>query len=536
MAAANLDDPSSFEESGYRQLFELGRGGMARVFLAERSSSGVRKVVVIKVLKPEFRADEETRAAFQREAELSAQLNHPNVVQVLEVVEGTAPGIVMEYLDGVSLGTVLKHAQHALPLPLHIHVLSQVLAGLHHFHELRNLDGEPLNPVHRDVSPQNIMVLHDGAVKLLDFGIAKVTLPFSEVTRVGVFKGKIHYMPPEQLLGGQNVDRRTDVFSVGVMLWEAVARRRIWQDVPEIEVLRALSAGEVPRLTEHVAEVPDSFRHIVDRATAVDPSDRFATAQEMQSAIDQALREQGWFVQPRELAEFMAEHFGASRRARELKLKTALRAPFANSEVRSTEGERTPQSYQPTMHTLSEAPSRRGRVWLLGAAALVGLAVVAVALARKVLPPREAAPRSVILEIEARPVGARIALNGKMLGVNRFVGTQPVSSEKTLLEVSAPGYVTERKELVLRSNTTVEMVLEPIPAHSGGDRTGDHRAEVPKPVPSRSPEQATSPEAARGRELPRRRARAVSRVESRDCDPPYTFSADGVKTYKVECF
>ena len=138
----------------YRQLFELGRGGMAKVYLAESLASGIRKLVVLKVLNPELSANAEMRALFRREAELAAQMNHPNVVQVMEVVEyRESPFIVMEYLDGAPLSTIIKRAGQQLSLALHLQILCQVLRGLHHFHELRDLDGSPLNGVHRDVSP-----------------------------------------------------------------------------------------------------------------------------------------------------------------------------------------------------------------------------------------------------------------------------------------------------------------------------------------------------------------------------------------------
>ena len=160
---------------GYRRLIELGRGGMSRVHLAERVALGVRKLVVLKVLNPELAVDPDLRGAFRREAELSARLNHPNVVQVLEVFESAlAPVIVMEHLDGVSLAAVLKHWRAEFPLPLSLHVLCQVLAGLHYAHALRDLSGEPLGLIHRDVSPHNVMVTYDGQVKLIDFGIAKL--------------------------------------------------------------------------------------------------------------------------------------------------------------------------------------------------------------------------------------------------------------------------------------------------------------------------------------------------------------------------
>ncbi len=186
---------------------------------------------MLKILEPTFAADPEMRAAFRREAEVCARLNHPNIVQVFEVVEeASSPIMVMEYVEGVSLSQVLARTEHRLPIRLHVHVIMQILAGLQYFHELRGEDGMPLNGIHRDVSPQNVLVMHEGAVKVLDFGIAKVSgTADADATRAGVIKGKLNYMPPEQLLGDTTIDRRADIFPVGVMLWEAFARRRLWE-------------------------------------------------------------------------------------------------------------------------------------------------------------------------------------------------------------------------------------------------------------------------------------------------------------------
>ena len=225
----------------YRPLMELGRGGMARVYLAESLASGVRKLVVLKILNSDLASETEMRAAFQREAELSARMNHPNVVQVYEVVEFSGiPVMVMEYVDGIALSRLQQNVR--LPLRLHLYALIQVLAGLSHFHHLKDFDGNEYNAVHRDVSPQNVMVLHEGTVKVLDFGIAKVNVAPDQQTRNGMIKGKLHYMPPEQLLGEANIDKRADVFAVGVMLWEAISGRRMWDNVAEANVIKHVAA------------------------------------------------------------------------------------------------------------------------------------------------------------------------------------------------------------------------------------------------------------------------------------------------------
>src|SRR6188768_106715 len=335
MSAAAFDQTDP--RRAYRQLFELGRGGMARVYLAESLASGIRKLVVLKVLNPELGLNSEMRALFRREAELAAQMNHPNVVQVMEVVEHReSPFIVMEYLDGASLSTIIKRAGGQLPLSLHLQILCQVLLGLHHFHELRDLDGSPLNGVHRDVSPQNIMILHDGPVKVLDFGIAKISAADVQATRSGIIKGRIQYMPPEQIVGASGIDRRADLFAVGVILWESVAGRRMWEGKSEVELFRGLATGVLPNLREFAPDAPESIVRLVQRAIDVDPEKRFANALEMLAAIEDASSKEGLLTRPHELAAFMAKHFGDARREEQTQIRAALRAEPDSGAIENT--------------------------------------------------------------------------------------------------------------------------------------------------------------------------------------------------------
>jgi serine/threonine-protein kinase len=207
----------------YRPIATLGQGGMARVLLTvAQSGPGVHKLLVVKELKPDLVKDAEFVTMFVDEARLAARLNHPNVLTTYEIGEsGGAPFLVMEYLEGQPLHAVLPRVgRTAMPLTAHLAILQKALAGLHYAHELRDFDGSPMNVVHRDVSPQNVFVCYDGQVKLLDFGIAKASGSVAR-TETGVFKGKLGYIAPEQITS-PTVDRRADVFSVGVMLWEAL--------------------------------------------------------------------------------------------------------------------------------------------------------------------------------------------------------------------------------------------------------------------------------------------------------------------------
>ncbi|MGE5785457.1 MAG: serine/threonine protein kinase [Myxococcales bacterium] len=559
----------------YRRLFELGRGGMARVYLAESVVSGIRKLVVLKVLNPEFCADPEMRALFRREAELSAQMNHPNVVQVMAVVEyGNTPVIVMEYLDGTPLSLLLSEAGERLPLPLHMHVLSQVLAGLHHFHELRDLDGAPLNTVHRDVSPQNVMVLHDGPVKVLDFGIAKINATNNQVTRSGTIKGKLHYMPPEQLFGESGVDRRADIFAVGVMLWEAVADRRMWEGKSEVELLRSLATGALPKLRDFVPDVPEAVVEIVEHATDFDPENRYATALEMQMVIERTLAQQGWVVHSRELADFMFQHFGERRRAQELKIKSALRTlrdrshenldrsviergaaqastaanvtsavslsvpPGRSAPPAEVAGATVRVSDSPVTHTLRINSRRWG--WLVVAATcsiLAGGWTIG-----RFAAGDDYAAETVAFEVEVLPENAEISLNGKPLGKSHYTGRQPLTASTALLAVSAPGYVSERKELTFSKNIALQFSLKPeapaLPPVASPAAAAPSSAESAAGAPSAVARANPSPPARVSVQNSSRptAGRVTSLGAARGCNPPYSFTADGVKKYKPECF
>jgi serine/threonine-protein kinase len=299
----------------YRTLVELGRGGMAVVYLAAAEGpGGFAKLVVVKELRSELAAELEFRDMFLDEARLAARISHPNVVQTYEVTdEGGRNLIVMEYLEGQPFSNVRARLGKLgrLELPDHVRVLSDMLDGLHAAHEARDWDGRPLNVVHRDVSPHNVFVTYAGEVKVVDFGIAKAATS-SQQTRTGIIKGKISYMAPEQAFG-RAVDRRADVFAAGIMLWEAIAMRRMWKDMPDAGIIHHLGSGDIPRLEEYAPNASPRLVRACARALAPSPADRYATAAEMREELEAYLAECHPRPSPRAFGALLGEVFREER-------------------------------------------------------------------------------------------------------------------------------------------------------------------------------------------------------------------------------
>ncbi len=506
MAAISVGQPSSGQfrsanpqGDAYRPLLELGRGGMARVYLAEKTTRGLRRLVVLKVLEPTLATDPEMRSLFRREAEVCARLHHPNVVQVFEVIdEGAAPFMVMEYVEGVSLSQVLARTEQRLPARLHVHVLMQVLSGLHYFHELKDEDGHPLLGVHRDVSPQNVIVMHEGAVKVLDFGIAKLREPSgTDVTRAGIIKGKLSYMPPEQLMGDASIDRRADTFAVGVMLWEAFARRRMWDGVDPQTMMKALVNGAIPSIREVCPWISKNTEEVVMRAVSPRREARFQSALELQVELEGCAAELGGAVQQRELASFMEAEFGEWRRDRQRSVDSELRKPGVGlssvleiSQIEVLELDEDISLRPSQISSLRvEPPARRKRGVALGLLLAGGAA--ATLLGVRALQQRE--PQAAPVSSESptqKPVSAAVAAPP----------APPVAS------VVAPA-----------PTTVQEPDAAPSAAPRGASKhvprtTGKPALVVPKAQPSAPPA-----------------------APARNCSPPYVLDSEGVKTYKPEC-
>lgn len=311
---------------------------MGIVYLAmARGPGGFNKLVVVKELKPELVDEPAFLTMFLDEARLAARLSHPNIVQTNEVGnDGRRTFMAMDYLDGRSLDRARKRSHGSswsLTLPLHLRIVCDVLSGLDYAHRLTDFDGTPLHLVHRDISPSNVFITFDGQVKLLDFGIAKTT-DSSQETRAGVLKGKLSYMAPEQARG-ERVDARADVFAVGVLLWEALAGRRLRNANSEFELLQSLVATEQPAPSTENPDIPPELDEICLRALATDREQRFPSAAAFRNELEHYMMRNSINASSRELGTVMSEMFRDDRAATNSLIEQHIARARSNSQEHS---------------------------------------------------------------------------------------------------------------------------------------------------------------------------------------------------------
>ena len=290
----------------------LGRGGMAEVFLCRLGGlGGFNKELVVKRILPERVADPSFLRMFLDEARVAANLNHPNIVQIYEIGEAEGlPYIAMEYVRGPTFSTVIRETVRAKQLHLgHVaKILSGVCEGLHHAHSALGPNREPLGLVHRDVSPQNIILSPEGAPKLLDFGVAKARGRLT-TTEAGTLKGKLRYMAPEQIQGG-TLDHRADVFSVGVLLCEATTGRNPFgaKQVSEVQLFKNIVNGTYNRPSELAESYPEELERIVLWAIEPDVSVRCPSAEALHDALEKFVSAGPYQSTGRTMATWMNEH------------------------------------------------------------------------------------------------------------------------------------------------------------------------------------------------------------------------------------
>ncbi|MEN0058300.1 MAG: serine/threonine-protein kinase [Bdellovibrio sp.] len=307
---------SSVEQFGkYILLERLAAGGMAEVYLSKSTGAvGVNKFVAIKRILPQYSDHQEFIDMFKEEAKIAVNLNHGNVVSIYDFgVERGQFFLVMEYVEGRNLRQILnelKKSNTQFTTEQIIYIVKEVAAGLDHAHRcIDGTTGKPLNIVHRDMSPQNIMVSFEGEVKIIDFGIAKAETQL-EATKAGTLKGKYGYMSPEQA-DGQPIDPRTDIFSLGIVLWELLANDRLFTSNSEAAILRKIRECQVPSIRKINPSIPPELERIVNKALAKDKSLRYQTAAALNRDLNRFLNTQYPDFSPHDFSVFMKNSFSA---------------------------------------------------------------------------------------------------------------------------------------------------------------------------------------------------------------------------------
>jgi serine/threonine-protein kinase len=320
----------------YELVAELASGGMATVFLGRiLGAGGFQRFVAIKRLHPHLASEQEFVEMFLDEARLAASIHHPNVVPILEV--GTSDRgyyLVMEYIEGDTLARLLARAatsRQRIPIPIVLRIMLDTLAGLHAAHELKDDNDQHLSLVHRDVSPQNILVGINGTARITDFGVARAATRLSS-TRSGQLKGKLAYMAPEQARGGQ-IDRRADLFAVGTVLWEVLADKRLFKGEGEADTLNRVLFEPIPRLHDIDPDLPGPLEAVTMKSLDRDPDKRFPTASIFADELEKAARASSSIASVREVADYVQKVLGQDISQQ----REAVRAWLAQSEPSRTE-------------------------------------------------------------------------------------------------------------------------------------------------------------------------------------------------------
>jgi serine/threonine protein kinase len=355
----------------YELLIKLAVGGMGSVYVGrQRGAAGFERLVAIKRMHSHVAQTPEMLGAFLDEARIAALIHHPNVVRVQDVYESEGECLlVMDYVDGVALSGLLwaMRQRGEMPPPrASLRVMIDALLGLHAAHELRGLDGAPMDVVHRDVSPQNVLLgAGDGVARVTDFGIARAA-GRSTKTRTGQVKGKLRYMPPEQATEGV-VDRRADLFAASVVLWELLAGRRFFKGENDAKILLEIASGEYPDLAAARPDLPPALAALVTRGLARDPARRWPTALEFAQALEDWGRSQDWVAHHTEVAALVTEACGDQLAAQRESISAALRRPARGllaepSAPPPRPASRPPSTPSPSPHASSPSqPPTTGR-------------------------------------------------------------------------------------------------------------------------------------------------------------------------------
>ena len=500
----------------YALYDEIASGGMATVHLGRLlGSAGFSRTVAIKRLHPQYAKDPDFVTMFVDEARLAARIHHPNVVATLDVVSTDGElFLVMEYVMGESLGRLIPLTRakgERIPPAVVATVMAGALHGLHAAHEARDEHGEPLGIVHRDISPQNVMVGVDGTARVLDFGVAKAAGRL-QTTREGQLKGKIAYMAPEQIRGV--VDRTTDVYAASVVFWEALTAKRLFQGDSEVEAMRKVLDGRVEPPSTYAPDVSPALEQIVLRGLHLDPTQRFQTAGDMARAIEDVVPMVGRSKIGRWVEETATQRLAVrSERMAAMESNSAIRAPRipeptsgamqhaaspGDSEMPTTafggSGVISAPMLQPlpSFHDTTRR-SRGAMAWPVAAGVLTVAALAAAVVGFVVLRHRgQPGPQVVTLPPATTTVASVVAQAPEPASAMATAAAPPASTA-----VPVP-------------TTAVSMLpLAPLPRAPVGA--------APVYVPTQRPVVAPVPHPAA------------------DCNPPYYFNAQGDRIFKKDC-
>lgn len=486
----------------YEVVGTLARGGMAEILLARaRGPEGFARAVVLKRILPHLAKNPRFRTMFLDEARVMAGIHHSNVVNVHELhEEGDELWLVMDYLEGESLASVIRAAvgdSRALPAGLMAFVVAEACAGLHAAHEAKGPDGSPLGLVHRDVSPQNLFLTYDGHVRLLDFGIAHAAGRGTE-TEAGQIKGKFAYMSPEQCRG-QVLDRRSDVFALGIVLFEATTQRRLFMRDSDMQTMRAVCKEPIADPTEEVDGYPAALAAVVRRALLRDRAQRFESAQAMEQALRSALAEQE--THPRAALAALMRALFAERIEDKAEMLRTLRMGEGTPAVAEAETrlEVTVPTAAPALAVGSSDDTASGSEAprsLLGVAAAL-VAVVALAaggtlVAGDAVAVAETAtlPEWITVHVETTPPGVEVRLRGEVVGTTPLSIPLPPSDEPMVLVAARDGYETVEQEVVPNVSQRFALRLTPATSASASSTAPPVRAPVktaPKPATTSKP-------------------------------------------------
>ena len=466
---------------------------MANLYLGRFAGpDGFEKLVAIKIIHDHLTANPEFVRMFVDEARLVSRIYHPNVAQIIELGRvGRTYFIAMEYVEGESVGAILRRTKPSYGCAARI--VADAAAGLHAAHELRNNEGEPFNVVHRDVSPQNILVAYGGTTKVVDFGVAHAK-GMLHTTKDGSLKGKFGYMAPEQA-ASQPVDRRADVFVLGVVLYELTTRRKLFKAASDSETIQKVLSGEITRPTEVCDDYPPGLEEVVLRALQRERGERYQTAEAMQEAIEKFIVTHGDPVLPTHVGKMMAEVFADRVKKKKRILATVNDDSLQGiqevdlGEVPDVDLEGSSVTWFTRFtRTLSR---RRAAVIGVGVAVLAGLVIFIYPLlsgkgpTASVEPPRPALARAdagrpprparVTITISVKPENATIEFAGNRVG-NPFEHRTVPSKGEAQVVVAAPGHDTKRFKVSLAKDSQwmIELSKRATPATA---------REKPEPAP-----------------------------------------------------